>query len=285
MSFAWRMMTVLSKPPDQIHHPRPTVVRGATRQGPGDQPGETLRDARGQPRPEAKTGHAPNQTMGLAPAACPRAIQVSQEPTVFLVDDDNALRDAIVDLLERSGYRVAQFPSARRFLDATDATDAGCLILDLDMPGMTGLELQESLLERGYGLPILFLSGLADVRSTVMAMKAGAIDFLEKPIAADLLLRRVGQALAEDRLRRESRQSVDVIRSRFALLTPREREVMMLALQGTSNKDIARTLSISRRTVENHRANVMKKMRAGSFAALCKLAAICQRSDAPEATD
>ena len=210
---------------------------------------------------------------------------MSQQPTVFVVDDDNALRDAIVDLLERSGYQVAPFPSARRFLDATDAGDAGCLILDVDMPGMTGLELQEKLLEQGYGLPILFLSGRADVRSTVMAMKAGAIDFLEKPIAAELLARHVEQALAEDRRRRNARRLVDAIRSRFALLTPREREVMRLAAQGATNKDIARTLSISRRTAENHRASVMKKMRAGSFPALCKLAAICRLYDDPEARD
>lgn len=202
-----------------------------------------------------------------------------QTANVFLVDDDEALRESITTLLTYYGYPVRAFPSAQAFLEATAADAAGCLILDLHMPGMNGLALQHELLQHGYGLPVIFLSGLADIRSSVNAMKGGAIDFLEKPVAADRLVAQVRRGLAEDRRRRVARDKLQSIRSRFATLSPREREVMSLLARGTSNRDIASTLGISPRTVEHHREAVMRKMRVDSFAALCKLEPICRQTN------
>jgi len=208
------------------------------------------------------------------------------ESRVFIVDDDAALRESIATLLTRVGYSVITFESAQHFLQDTSADDAGCVILDLQMPGMSGLELQHRLRRKGYRLPIVFLTGFADVRSTVQAIKGGAVDLLEKPITSTLLIERVRQALAEDDRGRRARAEVERIRSRFSSLTPREREVMLLVTQGMSNKEIASGLAISPRTVENHRANIMRKMRATSVAALCEFAAACRSETiSPSATD
>ncbi|MCF7984452.1 MAG: response regulator [Thiohalocapsa sp.] len=204
--------------------------------------------------------------------------------TVFVVDDDDAMRQSLHMLLEGNGFRVSTFESARAFLEGADPNDAGCLLLDLRMPDMNGLELQEALYDHGYDLPILFLSAFADVPSTVHAIKGGAFDFLEKPIAIDTLIARIRESLAEDLERRSARGEERKIRARFEQLTPREREVMTLATRGFSNKDIALALGISTRTVENHRAHVMEKMGADNIAVLCQMAVACPLSDVPTST-
>jgi two-component system, LuxR family, response regulator FixJ len=204
---------------------------------------------------------------------------VSDEQTVFLVDDDDALRESMSMLLAQVGLRVRAFHSARAFLDAVTAGDSGCLVLDLRMPDMTGLELQAALLEKGSNLPVIFLSGYADVPTTVRAIKGGALDFLEKPVERDTLIARVRQALEEDRRQCAEQAEEHMIRADCERLSPREREVMLFATKGLTNKEIARQLGISSRTVENHRAHVMEKMRARNIAELCRMAAFCLPSD------
>jgi RNA polymerase sigma factor (sigma-70 family) len=205
---------------------------------------------------------------------------VSDAQTVFLVDDDDALRESLAMLLAQVGLRVRAFHSARAFLDAFTAGDSGCLVLDLRMPDMTGLELQAELLHKGADLPVIFLSGYADVPATVRAIKGGALDFLEKTVARETLIARVRQALEEDRRQRAERVEERMSRADYDQLSPREREVMLLATKGLTNKEIARQLGISSRTVENHRAHVMEKMRARNIAELCRMAALCLSADA-----
>jgi RNA polymerase sigma factor (sigma-70 family) len=205
---------------------------------------------------------------------------VSDAQTVFLVDDDDALRESLAMLLAQVGLRVRAFHSARAFLDAFTAGDSGCLVLDLRMPDMTGLELQAELLQKGSDLPVIFLSGYADVPATVRAIKGGALDFLEKTVARETLIGRVRQALEEDRRQRAERVEERMSRADYDQLSPREREVMLLATKGLTNKEIARQLGISSRTVENHRAHVMEKMRARNIAELCRMAALCLSADA-----
>ena len=201
---------------------------------------------------------------------------MSRAETVFVVDDDDDLRESMALMLESRGFRVRTFPAAQAFLQGTSADDAGCLVLDLRMPEMSGLELQEALLRHGYQLPILFLSAFADIPSTVHAIKGGAVDFLEKPVETDVLIQHIRQALAADRQRRRQRHEEQRIRARFEQLTPRQREVMRLATEGLSNKEIADALGISSRTVENHRALLMERMEADSLAMLCQMAALCR---------
>lgn len=205
---------------------------------------------------------------------------MSDAQTVFLVDDDDALRESLAMLLAQVGLRVRAFHSARAFLDAFTAGDSGCLVLDLRMPDMTGLELQAELLQKGSDLPVIFLSGYADVPATVRAIKGGALDFLEKTVARETLIGRVRQALEEDRRQRAERVEERMSRADYDQLSPREREVMRLATKGLTNKEIARQLGISSRTVENHRAHVMEKMRARNIAELCRMAALCLPVDA-----
>lgn len=204
---------------------------------------------------------------------------MSDAQTVFLVDDDDALRESLSMLLAQVGLRVRAFHSARAFLDAFTAGDSGCLVLDLRMPDMTGLELQAELLQKGSDLPVIFLSGYADVPATVRAIKGGALDFLEKTVARETLIGRVRQALEEDRRQRAERVEERMSRADYDQLSPREREVMLLATKGLTNKEIARQLGISSRTVENHRAHLMEKMRARNIAELCRMAALCLPAD------
>lgn len=204
---------------------------------------------------------------------------MSDAQTVFLVDDDDALRESLAMLLAQVGLRVRAFHSARAFLDAFTAGDSGCLVLDLRMPDMTGLELQAELLQKGSDLPVIFLSGYADVPATVRAIKGGALDFLEKTVARETLIGRVRQALEEDRRQRAERVEERMSRADYDQLSPREREVMRLATKGLTNKEIARQLGISSRTVENHRAHLMEKMRARNIAELCRMAALCLPAD------
>ena len=204
---------------------------------------------------------------------------MNDDQTVFLVDDDEALRESLGLLLVQAGLRVRAFNSARAFLEAFAAEDSGCLVLDLRMPEMTGLELQKVLRRKGLGLPIIFLSGYGDVPTSVRAIKGGAIDFLEKPVANEVLIAYVRDALLEDRRRRDKEAEARMIHGNFDQLSPREREILVLATKGLTSKETARYLGISFRTVENHRAHVIEKMQARNIAELCRMAALCLAAD------
>ncbi|MBI4695167.1 MAG: response regulator transcription factor [Gammaproteobacteria bacterium] len=199
-------------------------------------------------------------------------------PTVFIVDDDGAVRDSLALLVKSMSLRVETFESARAFLDQYDPARPGCLVLDIRMPLMSGLELQQVLAERGIAIPIIFITGHGDVSMAVHAMRAGAVDFVEKPFKDQDLLDRINQALALDRSRRTAADQLEANRARFDSLTPRELEVMRRIVQGQANKVIAVELGLSERTVEIHRAKVMSKTGAKSLA---ELVAIATRVDAP----
>jgi len=194
------------------------------------------------------------------------------EPTVFVVDDDRAMRDSLRWLLESVGLSVRTYATAAEFLGDYDATRPGCLVLDVRMPGMSGLDLQAELTRRGAGLPTIVVTGHAEVPMAVRAVKAGAIDFIEKPFSDQLLLDRVRQALEIDRQDREVRGRREEARRRLESLTAREREVLGLVVAGRANKEIAATLGLSTKTVEVHRAHVMSKMEAESLAELIRVA-------------
>jgi FixJ family two-component response regulator len=189
---------------------------------------------------------------------------------VYVVDDDDAIRDSLRWLLESTGYRVSAYPTAERFLGAYKAGLAACLVLDVRMPGVSGLELQQELNRRGEDLPIIFITGHGDVPMAVDALKNGAFHFLEKPFADEQLL-----ALIEQTARLRSPAAAEGVRgrcaaARLATLTQREREVMDLVVQGLKNKQIAEELSISVKTVEAHRARAMEKMDVSSVAGLVR---------------
>jgi len=192
-------------------------------------------------------------------------------PTVFVVDDDAAVRDALKFLLRSVGHAAEAFASATDFLDAYRDDRPGCLVLDIRMPGMSGLELQEQLVQRRSILPIIFITGHGDVPMAVEAMQAGAMDFIQKPFRDQDLLDRINQALEKDVKNREALGELNLIRERLASLTPREREVMDMVVHGKANKVIAGDLSLSQRTVEIHRARVMEKMQASSLAHLVRM--------------
>ncbi|MGB5343923.1 MAG: response regulator transcription factor [Thermoanaerobaculia bacterium] len=191
--------------------------------------------------------------------------------TVFVVDDDEAVRDSLALLLRSVELAVATFSSANEFLDSYDPAAPGCLILDVRLPGMSGLELQQRLADDGADLPIVFITGHGDVPMAVRAMRRGAVDFLQKPFSDQELLDRVQQALAEQSQRRQQSESKAEIAQRIRSLTPREHEVMELIVEGLANKVIANRLGTSQRTVEVHRASVMRKMQADSVARLVHL--------------
>jgi FixJ family two-component response regulator len=187
---------------------------------------------------------------------------------VFIVDDDEAVRDSLSLLFRSVDLPVSTFSSASEFLDNYDPVAPGCLILDVRLPGMSGLELQQQLLADGADVPIVFITGHGDVPMAVRAMREGAVDFLQKPFSDQDLLDRVQQALAEQAERRRRDASHAEIAERIERLTPREHEVMGLVVEGLANKVIANRLGMSQRTVEVHRANVMHKMEAESLAQL-----------------
>ncbi len=192
-------------------------------------------------------------------------------PTVFIVDDDPAIRIAMQALMESVGIAHEIFASGDDFLEHIEDGAAGCLVLDIRMPGLGGLELQEELLRRGSTLPIIFITGHGDVPMAVNAMQKGAVDFIQKPFRDQDLLDRIRDALNTDRERREERQKHVLVNERIARLTKREREVFDLVVTGKPNKVIAYDLGVSQRTVEIHRARVMEKMRARSLADLVKM--------------
>jgi two-component system, LuxR family, response regulator FixJ len=198
------------------------------------------------------------------------------EVTVFLVDDDLSVRTVMQRMLQEAAYTVESHGDGASFLAAWTPDRPGCLVLDLDMPGMNGLQVQAALNERGSILPIIFLTGHADVPRTVQALKSGAAEFLEKPVRNDTLLGYVAQAIERDRQRRRSLEERRVVLARYARLTPREREVLELMAQGAANKVIADDLHISQRTVEVHRARLMRKMRTHSVAQLIQMAMLAE---------
>ena len=187
---------------------------------------------------------------------------------VHLIDDDEGLRRALTRLLKLEGYEVRAFANAADFLKASHAQEVGCLLLDVVMPGLDGLELQRRLLRSGATVPIVFLTGHGDISMTVRAIKAGAIDFLTKPVEDTELLRAVRHALAYSAAIRDERNKALVIATRFSRLSPREREVMGCVITGKPNKLIAAELGICEQTVKVHRGRVMDKMGVESLAGL-----------------
>jgi FixJ family two-component response regulator len=192
--------------------------------------------------------------------------------TVFVVDDDEGVRSSLGILLDSAGYRPVSFGTAMDFLAQYDPARPGCVLLDMRMPGMTGMELVQELGRRGAFLPVIFITGHGDVPMAVEAMKWGAFDFLQKPFSPKDLLERIQRALAADTEARQMLSRTEEIRQRHATLTPREKEVMALIVAGHANKVIAMDLGLSERTVEIHRARVMEKMATRSVAHLVRMA-------------
>ncbi len=194
------------------------------------------------------------------------------EARIFVVDDDEAVRDSLAMMLSSGGFKVDSFASAESFLAGFSPNDSGCLLTDVRMPGMDGLELMAELKRRGAILPVILVTGHGDVAMAVSALKGGAADFIEKPIEADLVFSSVRSALAKGDHERREIEEKKSIAVRFADLTPREREVMELMVVGEPNKIIAANLDISVRTVEIHRARVMEKTGARSLSELVRMA-------------
>jgi FixJ family two-component response regulator len=192
-------------------------------------------------------------------------------PTVHIVDDDNGVRTSIRVLMKSVGLPAIAYSSAQEFLAGYNPVMAGCVVLDIRMPGMSGMELQEALNERGAVIPVIFVTGHGDVPMAVEAMRHGAFDFLQKPFRDQDLIDRVQQALARDAETREELKQHSRIRARIATLTPREKEVLDLLTVGKANKMMAQDLGLSQRTVEIHRAHVMEKMGAKSVAQLVRM--------------
>jgi len=194
--------------------------------------------------------------------------------SVFVVDDDTAVRQGLRFMLRAAGYSVEAFPSARSFLEDYDPRRGGCLLLDVQMSQMTGLELQQRLNVRGWRIPVIFITGHGTVPLAISAMKAGAFDFIEKPLREDTLLESIERALHWNDRAYEERLERATLEVRAASLTPREREVFELVARGEPNKVIARNLGISFRTVELHRAHIIEKLQARSLSDLIRMGII-----------
>jgi len=197
--------------------------------------------------------------------------QPGHEPTVHIVDDDPGVRKALALLMRSAGLRVQTYQSARDFLDRYDPDRPGCMILDIRMPGMSGLELQQELVARHEPIPIIILSGHGDIPMAVRAIKGGALDFIEKPFQNGTLLSLVAAGLARDRAARAERARRHDIARRLALLTPRERQVMEHLVHGELSKVAAAELGISTRTVEIHRARILKKLGVRSISEVVRM--------------
>ncbi|MEP7246285.1 MAG: response regulator [Gammaproteobacteria bacterium] len=193
------------------------------------------------------------------------------EPTVYVVDSDSGARASLRVLMKSLRLSTASFASAQEFLASYRASQSGCLLLDIRLPGMSGLELQDELNRRGYVIPLIFVTGYGDVPMAVEAMRRGAGDFIQKPFRDQDLIDCVQKALARDHDTREGLQEYSRICTRLASLTPREHDVLELLIKGQANKVMARELALSQRTVEIHRARVMNKMEAGSLAQLIRM--------------
>jgi two-component system response regulator FixJ len=192
---------------------------------------------------------------------------------VYLVDDEFSVRDSLALMIESTGQAVRSFESAQAFLNNYDPEQPGCLLLDVRMPSMSGLELQGELLRREISIPIIFISGHAGIPDSAKAFRAGAVDFLEKPFDNEILLERIEEAIKKDVTSREQFIEHREIQKRLDHLTLREQEVLSLIVKGRSNKEIARILNISNRTVEAHRASIMEKMQVKSLAELLVMVA------------
>ncbi len=194
------------------------------------------------------------------------------KPTIFIVDDDPSVRDSMELMLKSVGFDVKTFVSAQDFLTANLQEGLGCLILDVRMPGMSGLDLQEKLVSAKTPLPVIFITGHGTVPMSVRAMKAGAVDFLQKPFEEQDLLDAIYRAINQQRERKSKTDEADKIQQRLKALTPREYEVFSLLVTGMANKEIAYKLGTSERTIKAHRAQIMDKMKAGSLADLVRFA-------------
>jgi len=195
-----------------------------------------------------------------------------ERPVVFVVDDDPSAREGIEDLLQSVDLPVMTFKSPQEFLQGARPDAPGCIVLDVRLPGTSGLEFQKVLIEAGIHLPVIFVTGHGDIPMSVMAMKSGAIEFLTKPFREQSLLDAVNAGIEQDRLRREELKRVSELQRRFELLTPREREVFALVVTGRPNKQVAAELGLSEMTVKVHRSQITKKMRATSIVELARIA-------------
>ena len=199
-------------------------------------------------------------------------IVTAQQPIVFIIDDDASVRDGVEDLLRSVGLGARSFQSAEEFLQSSRPDVPGCIVLDVRLPGASGLEFQRTLAQERIPLPVIFISGHGDIPMSVRAMQFGAIEFLAKPVRDQELLDAVNAAIERDRARREQAELVGELRERFDALTPRERQVLLLVMTGSQNKQIAYQLKLSENTVKVHRWQGMRKMRARSLVELVRMA-------------
>src|SRR5580658_4664491 len=193
-------------------------------------------------------------------------------PTVFIIDDDRGMRQAVQDLVESVGLRAESFATALEFLSRQTPSEPSCLVLDVRLPQMSGLDFQSRLIETGTQIPIIFITAHGDVPMSVRALKAGAVEFLTKPFRDQDLLDAIQQALQRDRAAREQQAEILNVHERYKTLTPREREVMALVVSGLLNKQIASEIGASEATVKIHRGNLIEKMQAGSLIELVRMA-------------
>jgi len=209
---------------------------------------------------------------------------LSATPIVFVVDDDPSVREALESLIVQAGWRAQVFESAQDFLGFPRASAPSCLVLDVSLPGLNGLELQSLIAGDRIDMPIIFITGHADVPMTVKAMKAGAVEFLTKPVAEDVLISAIGSAIARSRITLDQESESQALRCLYAKLTPRERDVMTLVVRGLLNKQVGGELGMAEITVKAHRGQVMRKMKAASFADLVNMGARLGLTPAPNAS-